>query len=163
MFKNWFHTTQKLSGATACSKLDIIKRQQEIINCMINEESFKQQLQTARSELNIEGREIESYSSKLDEIDEEKKLVTELLNSEDPDIQVMFEELQKCMQQGLKYPEFLRLFDETRKIFECIASLSYVLDQHNFIDDETAKLMFFTREEYEEIVSYQPGNKKYLK
>lgn len=76
----------------------------------------------------------------------QKKNVLRLLEQKSPDLEELVVETLKCIQEGLKYPEFLSLFALTRKLLIEIADLSYMLNQHGFIEEEELPNLFFTIE-----------------
>lgn len=44
-----------------------------------------------------------------------------------------------------------------------LADISYLLDQHGFLEEDHLPRMFFTPEQYEDIVASTPGRRKQLK
>ena len=53
-----------------------------------------------------------------------------------------------CIKEGLKYKEFLHLFVLTRRLLLDVADLSFLLNQHGFIEEEDLPKMFFTIDEH---------------
>lgn len=161
VYKNWFNTTQKFSNRMEYTKIDIVKKENEIISNMIEEGSFKQQLVKAKEELKIDEGEIQGYYEKLAVIEGQKEVIRGLLEQRIPDLEELATLTLTSIEQGLKYPEFLSLFVLTRRILIDIADFSFLLNQHGFSEEED--LGFFTIDEHEEIVAFFPGHKKQLR
>lgn len=101
---------------------------------MIEEDTFCEQLRHARAELNIDNATFEQYSRKLEQINEQKQYIRQLLCKEDPDPNLLLSTLVDCIRESIKYPEFISLYMRFNQLVAVLVKVNCLLDLYHYGD-----------------------------
>ena len=98
LYLGWYESQQKLKESKIDpSNLELIQKELDIKRKLVNAEMFKDQLESAKKQLNISDESLDEAYKKIEEQKNSKENITNMLSCSKPDLNEMISTLKKCI------------------------------------------------------------------